>query len=140
MGPRLPAHRRLYVVTLLASIALWAMATVPSGFSIVQLLIFAGPGIVLAVAASWMSHAFAPDRWSWDDALSAAIVGAVVFPPVVALFVAWTATLETNGTILLFILGSWVALGAGIVWAAVGMIIRRRTAPRPAAAQVELLQ
>ena len=47
------------------AVAAWLAASVSSGFAVTQIAMFAGPGVVLAVAASWASHAGFPYRWNW---------------------------------------------------------------------------
>lgn len=109
----------------LALVAVWAFAAVQSGFGIVQIAVFAGPGLVLAVAASWMAHIFSSADWTWDNALNAGVAGALIFPPVVAFIVAWGATMDSSMTIFIFVFGSWFALAVGLV-AGVGGLARRR--------------
>lgn len=118
----------------------WIVALVPSGFGIFQLSMFAAPGMVLAVATSWMAHALSPDKWDWDKAFGAAVIGATAFPPFVALFVAWSATLDANMMGMLFVLSSWLALVGGFIGGGIRTLIRRRrVGQRPPIAHVELL-
>jgi hypothetical protein len=135
--PSIRWSRYLAVAAIIA--ALWTVALVPSGFGVLQLLMFAAPGMVLAVATSWAAHAFTPERWEWEDAFVAAVLGATAFPPFVALFVAWSATLDTNMMGFLFVLGSWVALAAGLVGGGIRMLTKRRRATKPDVAHIELL-
>jgi hypothetical protein len=105
--------------------AMWVLATVPSGFSAFQLALFAGPGMVLAIAMSWTAHAFTPEEFDWGDTLSAGAFGAAAFPPVVGLFVAWTSTFNPNVMIVLLILSSWLALGAGLIGGVLRLATRK---------------
>lgn len=123
----------------LAIVGLWIVATVPSGFPVTELSMFAGPGIVLAIAASWGAHAFRSTQWNWDDALYAACVGAALFPPIVGFFIAWASTFSRNVMIVLLVVASWVAPLGGVIIGAVGRVAKR---PRTSAssAHLELLE
>ena len=103
----------------LAGIAagLWLAASVPSGFSVAQLAMFAGPGIVLALAADWASHAGSQREWDWRHGLHAAGVGAAVFPPFVALFVAWSGSFGPELMVTLLVFSAWLALFCGWLFA-----------------------
>ncbi|HVX38544.1 MAG TPA: hypothetical protein VHB25_03140 [Gemmatimonadaceae bacterium] len=101
-----------------AAIGLWSAATVPSGYSYVELLVFAGPGMVLAIAMSWAAHAFARSHFTWDDGLRAGLIGGAVLPPVLAFTVALTATTDHGAILVTFVLGSWFALASGVLVAA----------------------
>lgn len=101
-----------------AAIALWAAVTTPSGYSVTELLVFAGPGMVLAIAMSWAAHAFSQSFFTWDDGLRAGIIGGAVLPPVLAFAVALTATADHGAILVTFVLGSWFALASGILVAA----------------------
>lgn len=119
------------IATLVAIVLMWIVATVPSGFSVVHLAMFAGPGTVLAIGAAWTAHAFNTEEFTWDRALTAGVVGAVGFPPVVGFFIAWTATFNPDVMIVLLILSSWLALGAGILGASLRALATWRRQPRP---------
>lgn len=137
---RRPATWPRYLAITVLIAALWAVAVVPTGFGIFQLSMFAAPGMVLAVATSWMAHALSPEKWDWDYAFGAAVIGATAFPPFVAVFVAWSATLDANTMGTLFVLGSWLALVGGFIGGGIRTLIRRRRVrPRPPVAHVELL-
>jgi hypothetical protein len=129
-GVAMVAHRisrvLRYATIALAVTAMWVIATVPSGFSALQLALFAGPGMVLTVAMSWTAHAFAPEEFDWGDTLRAGVVGAVAFPPLVGFFVAWTTTFSPNVMVVLLVLSSWFALGAGLLAAIVRLLARKR--------------
>lgn len=122
----------------LALIALWTVATTLSGFTVVQIVVFAGPGLVLAISASWMAHVFSPTDWTWDDALSAGAAGAAVFPPLVAFVVAWGATFDSGMTVALFVFGSWFALATGLIAGSIGLFRRGRRAAKAQARGVRL--
>lgn len=101
-----------------AAIGLWSAATVPSGYSYVELLVFAGPGMVLAIAMSWAAHTFARSQFTWTDGLRAGIIGGAVLPPVIAFMVALSATADHGAILVTFVLGSWLALASGVLVAA----------------------
>src|SRR5581483_6063563 len=82
---------RLGVAALIVG-AMWWLACGPSGFSVFELMVFTGPSIMLAVAASWVAHAFDPWTWSWRTAARAAVLGAVLLPPAFGFCVAYAAT------------------------------------------------
>lgn len=137
---RRPTGWPRYVAITVLIAAFWIVALVPSGFGIFQLSMFAAPGMVLAVATSWMTHALSPEKWDWDNAFEAAMIGATAFPPFVALFVAWSATLDANTMGTLFVLGSWLALVGGFIGGGVRTLIRRRRVRQmPPVAHIELL-
>ena len=112
--------------TLAAAGSLWMLTGIPTGFPMSDLAVFAGPGIVLAIAMSWTYHGFARDQWTWSRALHAAIAGAVFYPPLVALAVAWSGTLGPSVMVFLFVMTSWCALGAGAVGAVARWVMERR--------------
>ena len=103
------------VIGLVVAVTLWGVSTTQSGYSIVELLVFAGPGIVLAIAANWAASAFSRDTWSWSDALRASGLGAVFLPPIIAAGIAFFSAWNTNAVVLTFILGAWLALAAGVL-------------------------
>jgi hypothetical protein len=107
--------------------SLWLVASVPSGFSIAQIAMFIGPGIVLAIAASWASHAAFPQAWTWQHGARAAAIGAGTFPPFVALFFAWAGTFGSNVLVMLLVLSAWLAMLFGLIVA----LARLARAPRP---------
>jgi hypothetical protein len=133
------SRRTLRLATLWSLAAgAWFVASVASGFAVVQIAMFAGPGIVLAIAASWASHAGFPHRWSWRHALNAATLGALSFPPFVALFFAWAGTFGSAALVTLLVFSAWLAVLSGlmIALARLAMIPKaaRRRARTPAAA------
>lgn len=108
--------RHLITWTLLAAM-LWVAVSIPSGFSVVQIAMFIGPGIVLAIAVSWASHAAFPDDWTWQHGLRAAAVGAGAFPPFVAAFFAWAGTFGSSSMVTLLVFSAWLAVLFGLVLA-----------------------
>ena len=121
-------HRPIIRALLWTSLGagLWLMASLPSGFSIVQISMFIGPGVVLAIATSWASHATFPARWTWRHGLRAAAVGAVGFPPFVALFFAWAGTFGSATLVTLLVFSAWLAVLSGLMMA----LVHLATAPK----------
>ena len=129
------------VIGLVVAIALWGVSTTQSGYSIVELFVFAGPAIVLAIAASWSAAAFSRDTWSWTDALRASGIGAVFLPPIIAAGIAFFSAWNTNAVLLTFILGAWLALAAGVFVAATRALWNSfRKEPTGAGARLVLLR
>lgn len=114
MGTRRRRSIRRAIVWSLAA-ASWLVASVSSGFSVVQIAMFVGPGVVLAIATGWASHAAFPQRWNWRRGLSAAAVGAVAFPPFVALFFAWAGTFGPATLVTLLVFSAWLAVLCGLI-------------------------
>jgi hypothetical protein len=98
--------------------SLWLIASLPSGFSVVQLAMFVGPGIVLALAVDWASHAGARREWDWEHGRRAAAFGAAIFPPFVALFFSWSGSFGPELMIALLVFSAWLALFCGLLFAA----------------------
>ena len=98
----------------LLTVALWSAASLPSGFAVQELLMFAAPGAVLAIAASWMSRAFSRGTWGWADGAKAALRGALFLPPVIAFGIAFLAALNRAAIVVIFVFGAWLALGCGL--------------------------
>jgi hypothetical protein len=114
---------RVIAKTLVAA-GLWIAASVPSGFGIAQIAMFAGPGVVLAIATSWASGAAYPDEWSWRHALRAAAFGAAVFPPFVALFLAWAGTYDRPAMVTLLVVSAWLAVLGGLAIAIARLVLQ----------------
>ena len=111
-------HIRMWIggVSIIAvACVLWWVSTAKSGFNFVELLVFAGPAMVLAVAGNWAAAAFRRDTWNWTGAFRAALLGAILLPPVIAAGIAFFSAWNDNAVLLTFILGAWLALGAGVL-------------------------
>jgi len=135
------AHRpraRLWLgrITVVAvAFGLWTISTRQSGYTYVELLVFAGPAVVLAVAANWAAAAFGRDEWRWTGAMRAAGLGAILLPPVIAAAIAFFSAWNQTAVLLTFILGAWLALGAGLLVASVRALwldVRRSRRGAPA--------
>lgn len=104
---------------LVVALLSWAIATTQSGFSYVELFAFAGPAVVLAIAASWAACTFRRDVWSWARATRAALLGAALLPPLIAAAIAFFSAWNGSAVLLTFVVAAWIALGAGVLVAAV---------------------
>lgn len=107
------------IAALIVAVPLWAITTTQSGFSYVELVVFTGPAVVLAVSASWAARAFRRDGWSWVRAARAAVGGALLLPPAIAGGIAFFSAWNGSAVLLTFVVAAWLALGAGVLVAAV---------------------
>lgn len=115
-------HTRVWVgrlAVLALACVFWPIATTQSGYSYTELFVFTGPAMVLAVAGSWMGATFRRDAWTWGGSLRAAVRGAILLPPIIAASIAFFSAWNANSVVLTFILGAWLALGAGLLVASV---------------------
>jgi len=119
------AHRRrarvwIGRITVAAiAVGLWSISTRQSGYTYVELLVFAGPAMVLALAANWAAAAFRRDEWRWTSGMRVAGLGAFLLPPVIAASIAFFSAWNETAVLLTFILGAWIAVGAGLLVASV---------------------
>ena len=111
-----------YVVLVLAGAVLWILVTTPTGFPLVDLSVFAGPGVVFAIAMNWAWDAPAPKPHDWRGAVDAAMIGAILFPPFVAAILAWGGTLAPGAMEIVLVLAAWIALIVGFIG---GVVYRR---------------
>ena len=126
---RIVKHTGQWLLVAGVGCALWLTITIPTGFPFSELAAFAGPGVVLAIAMSWTANSLRRDHWNWRSALHAAAAGAILYPPLVAFITAWGGTLGMQAMVVLFVLTSWVVLGAG----AFGAVLRWLLEEAPAA-------
>ena len=101
------------------AIALWRATELHSGYTASELFMFAGPGLVLTMAASWTSRIFHREEWTWEAGMRTAMIGAVFSPPVIGFGLAFLAAMNHDAVLLIFILGAWLALAGGIFVACV---------------------
>ena len=97
-----------------ATIALWAFTETHSGYTAAELLMFAGPGIVLTMAASWSSRLFRRDEWTPSARMRTVAIGAFVSPPLIGFGIAFLSAMNHDAVLLIFILGAWAALAGGV--------------------------
>ena len=94
--------------------ALWYLTVVRTGFTTAELSMFAGPGLVLTLAASWCSRVFHRDEWTWAAGLRAAAAGGLVAPPLIAFGLAFLSAMNHDALPLIFILGAWLSIAGGV--------------------------
>lgn len=99
----------------LAAAVGWIAAVAPSGIAVRELLAFAAPGALLALAGSWAFHASVPARFDWRRASHAVLAGALGFPPVVATVTALAGTTSYFAVVTLFVALAWIALLVGFL-------------------------
>jgi len=109
--------RRQWIVRSIAAafaIALWRVTLAKSGYSLGELVMFAGPGIVLTMGASWSARMFHPDEWTRAAGMRTILIGALVSPPLIGLSIAFLSAMNHEAVLLIFILGAWLALAGGV--------------------------
>jgi hypothetical protein len=107
---------------------LWIIASEPWGLAFMELIPFMAPGALLGLGAGWMSFALNPDEWSWKAGRNAAIVGALVLPPIITVALALMGA-QPERVLSSTVRATWVALIAGVLWSA-GTWLLRRIDPR----------
>jgi hypothetical protein len=128
---------RRSIVTLL-TIALWGFTVAQSGYTAAELAMFAGPGIVLTLAASWSSRVFDRDQWTWVAGMRTVLVGGLISPPLIGFGIAFLTAMNRDAVLLIFILGAWLALTGGVFVACI-RALRDDIRQRPPAAPVRLV-
>lgn len=98
----------------LAALALWIVASEPWGMAVYQLIVFAGPGALMGVGASWMSYVSAQHEWTWTRARNAALAGALFAPPFLAFLIAVDGNARPQRLLAGFIRAAWLAFGLGV--------------------------
>ena len=111
------------MVVLAAVASVWLVSSEPWGLGMEQLLIFTAPGALLGLGASWAAHASSQRLWTWRSSRRAALVGAVLLPPVLAFVVAWDGNARPQRLLVGFVYAAWTVLLGGSVLA----FIRRPT-------------
>ncbi|HEV8216549.1 MAG TPA: hypothetical protein VGP95_11960 [Gemmatimonadaceae bacterium] len=104
----------LRAIVALLTVALWRFTELESGYTVGELLMFAGPGIVLTMAASWTSRMFHRDEWTWAAGMRTVLVGALISPPLIGFGIAFLTAMNREAALLIFILGAWLALAGGV--------------------------
>jgi hypothetical protein len=107
---------------------MWLLVIIPSGVNILVLLVFTAPAAALGLFMRWLSCAFVRARWSWDVGLQAAIVSAMLMPPLLAALVTIVGLQRPEQLLTLFVLGAWIALAAGLIIGALTFTNPRETA------------
>src|SRR5688572_22861772 len=125
MTATIVSHRRAslreirIVLATAFAIAAWYGAGILLRRDILGVLMFIGPGALFGLGVGWLGHMFGRDRFTWITGLKSAVAGAVLLPPLFAALVAFGGTVDPQLTYLLFVLGAWGALGAGVLLALV---------------------
>jgi hypothetical protein len=114
------------------TIALWRFTEAHSGYTTPELLMFAGPGLVLTMAASWSSRVFHRDEWTWATGLRTAMIGLLVTPPMIGFALAFLSAMNHDALLLIFILGAWLALAGGLFVGCIRALRDDLRARRPA--------
>jgi len=104
------------IVALAAVASVWLLSSEPWGLGGEQLLMFTAPGALLGLGASWAAHGSMQRQWTWRSSRRAALIGAVVLPPVLAFVVAWDGNARPQRLLVGFVYAAWaVLLGGGVV-------------------------
>jgi hypothetical protein len=85
---------------------------------------FMAPGALLGLAAGWMSFAMNRDAWTWNAGRNAAIVGALVLPPIITVALALIGA-HPERMLSSAVRVAWLAFIGGVLWGAGNWIIRR---------------
>jgi hypothetical protein len=111
--PWLRRHGRSASIVLIA-LSLWIAGSVPWGLAAHQLVVFAAPGALLGLGASWMSFAAQPARWSWQSGRAGALWGALVLPPFIAFLIALDGQARPHQLVIGFVRAAWLAFALGL--------------------------
>jgi peptidoglycan/LPS O-acetylase OafA/YrhL len=105
------------ILILLAAVAsVWLVSSEPWGLGVEQLLMFAAPGALLGLGASWAAHGSTQRQWTWKNSRRAALVGALALPPVLAFVVAWEGNARPQRLLVGFVYAAWLVLiGGGVI-------------------------
>jgi hypothetical protein len=126
-------------IAALLTIALWLVTETKSGYTAGELLMFAGPGIVLTMAASWSSRMLHRDEWTWAAGMRAVLIGGLITPPLIGFGIAFLSAMNHEAVLLIFILGAWLALAGGVFVSCIRALRDDFKERRPAApARLEL--
>ena len=123
MTATITSHRRTNLrevrMILAAAVAIssWYGAGILLRKDILGVLMFIGPGVLFGLGAGWLGHLFGRDRFTWATGLRSAIAGGVLLPPLFGALVAFGGLVDPQLTYMLFVLGAWGALAAGVLLA-----------------------
>jgi MFS family permease len=115
------SRRRSLLVTIgvgAPALALWFLASEPWGLAAYQLIVFAAPGALLGLGASWMAYSSRQSDWSWRIARNWTLIGAALLPPILAFLIALDGNARPHGLLAGFIRAAWLALALGLAVAA----------------------
>lgn len=122
-----PRLRGWHVAAGILAVAMWLVTIVPTGMDFLGLLVFVPPAAALGVFVRWLSCLFTPQKWTWRVTRRAALISALLLPPPLAALVTIGGLQRPEHLLPLFVLGAWLALGAGLL--AAGLY---HTSPKPA--------
>lgn len=94
---------------------LWYIASSPWGISAAELAPFIAPGALLGIGAAWVSYTWKRDQWTWIVTRNAAITGALVLPPIIAVGFALVGA-RPERVLSSTVRAAWLALAGGAVW------------------------
>lgn len=110
-----PSFRPAAALATILVAFVWLLALVPTGLALHDLASFAALGTILWTAFSATAHVLARRDWAWRAALRAAILGAAVLPPVIAVLVAIAGVERPQQLLSLFVYGAWLTVAAGAI-------------------------
>ncbi|MFI5230255.1 MAG: hypothetical protein ACHQWU_14370 [Gemmatimonadales bacterium] len=106
-------HLVRIAVALALAASVWLVSTEPWGLGVYQLFVFAAPGALLGIGAGWAAHGYSQAQWTWKDARLAAVIGAIILPPVLAFLVALDGNARPQRLLIGFVYAAWIALLGG---------------------------
>lgn len=111
------SERRLLTGGLLAALAVaWTFVALwtPNGFS--DLLRFAGPAVLLALATAWLFFTFAGDLFTWSRAIRSVVAGAAALTPALAYLFGRSNDPDLMAKFMFLIAVGWAASLGGTLW------------------------
>jgi hypothetical protein len=103
---------------------LWLIASEPWGLAVSEMIPFIAPGALLGLGAGWISYAMNAGEWSWKAGRNAAIVGALVLPPIITMSLALIGA-HPERMLTAIVRAAWLSLIGGILWGAGNRVLRR---------------
>ena len=85
---------------------------------------FTAPAAVIGLSVGWLSRLPSRKTFTWRTGLTSALTGVAILPPWICVaFVLLGMT--TAGSLILFVVGAWVAIASGLVLALVTYVRNR---------------
>ena len=105
-------------LTAIAVVVTWLLAareleSNQPALGVIMLAPFVAPGAVIGISLGWLSHAFVRDDFTWARGRAAAILGALLLPPWLAVLVAMTG-MTVAGGMAMVVGGAWVIFFVGL--------------------------
>ena len=110
-----PRLRGWHVAVGILAVAMWLVTIMPTGMDFLSLLVFVPPAAALGVFMRWLSCLFTPQKWTWSVTRRAALISALLLPPLLAALVAIDGLQRPEHLLPLFVLGAGLALGVGLL-------------------------